>query len=297
VSTGAVSVPVSGEHGPPDGEPRRRDRRRAPALAFAIALLVPAIGVIAALSQPGERLAGTNNVFERFANVALVEGTTACERGEVVPAQTGAVRLSTQTGGRPGPALSVRIVESGGRIVSRGALASGWTGAHADVPVATVGTTLVDAQVCVTSAGPGEVRLLGYGGEDGVLLDGRATGETIQRGLRDLLDAKGLAYVITGHPTMFGIMFTESVPSEYRDWAATDHELYDAIAAGMLQRGAMPEPDSREPWFICESHAQGDLVDRVIVAFGDSLDAALDERPRGRDAEGPQGAMAHGGGG
>jgi len=125
----------------------------------------------------------------------------------------------------------------------------------------------------------------------------RATGETIQRGLRDLLDAKGLAYVITGHPTMFGIMFTESVPSEYRDWAATDHELYDAIAAGMLQRGAMPEPDSREPWFICESHAQGDLVDRVIVAFGDSLDAALDERPRGRDAEGPQGAMAHGGGG
>ena len=36
-----------------------------------------------------------------------------------------------------------------------------------------------------------------------------ATGERIQAGLRQLLDAKGLAYHITGHPSMFGIMFTE----------------------------------------------------------------------------------------
>jgi len=125
----------------------------------------------------------------------------------------------------------------------------------------------------------------------------RTTGETIQRGLRERLDAKGLAYVITGHPTMFGIMFTERTPSEYRDWAATDHELYDAIAVGMQLRGAMPEPDSREPWFMCEAHAEGDLVDRAVSAFGDALDAALEDRARGRGIDGPSGAMAHGGGG
>jgi glutamate-1-semialdehyde 2,1-aminomutase len=125
----------------------------------------------------------------------------------------------------------------------------------------------------------------------------RATGETIQRGLRERLDAKGLAHIITGHPSMFGVMFTETTPSEYRDWAATDHELYDAIAIGMQRRGAMPEPDSREPWFICEAHAEGDLVDRVVTAFDESLDAALDERARGRDLEPASGAMAHGGGG
>ena len=56
---------------------------------------------------------------------------------------------------------------------------------------------------------------------------------------------------------MFGIMFTDEVASEYRDWANTDHELYDAIAIGMQARGAMPEPDSREPWFVCEAHAPG----------------------------------------
>ena len=108
-----------------------------------------------------------------------------------------------------------------------------------------------------------------------------ATGERIQAGLRQLLDAKGLAYNITGHPSMFGIMFTENVASEYRDWANTDHELYDAIAVGMHARGAMPEPDSREPWFICEAHAKGDTVDKVVTIFGQSLDAALEARARG----------------
>ena len=108
-----------------------------------------------------------------------------------------------------------------------------------------------------------------------------ATGERIQAGIRQLLDAKGLAYHITGHPSMFGVMFTEEVASEYRDWANTDHELYDAIAVGMHARGAMPEPDSREPWFMCEAHAKGDTVDRVISIFGDSLDAALEARAQG----------------
>jgi glutamate-1-semialdehyde 2,1-aminomutase len=111
----------------------------------------------------------------------------------------------------------------------------------------------------------------------------RATGERIQAGLRQVLDAKGLAYQITGHPSMFGIMFTDQTPSEYRDWAATDHELYDAIAVGMQARGAMPEPDSREPWFVCEAHAQGDAVDRVVSIFADSFHAALERRARGKE--------------
>jgi glutamate-1-semialdehyde 2,1-aminomutase len=109
------------------------------------------------------------------------------------------------------------------------------------------------------------------------------TGEALRAGIAGLLDAKGLAYHLTGHPSMFGVMFTEQVASEYRDWANTDHALYDAIAVGMHARGAMPEPDSREPWFVCEAHAQGDIVDRTLSIFGDSLDAALDMRARGEE--------------
>jgi len=108
-----------------------------------------------------------------------------------------------------------------------------------------------------------------------------ATGRRLQDGLREILNPVGIPYHFTGHPSMFGIMFREEEASEYRDWATTDHELYDAIAIGMHARGAMPEPDSREPWFVCEAHAQGDIVDRVLTTFEDSLAAALEARTHG----------------
>jgi glutamate-1-semialdehyde 2,1-aminomutase len=119
------------------------------------------------------------------------------------------------------------------------------------------------------------------------------TGRRVQAGLRQVLDPTGLAYHFTGHPSMFGIMFREQEATEYRDWATTDHELYDAVAIGMHARGAMPEPDSREPWFFCEAHATGDTVDRVVSIFGDSLHAALEARAHGDAAPSPTGALAH----
>ena len=124
-----------------------------------------------------------------------------------------------------------------------------------------------------------------------------ATGRTIQDGLREILDPVGIPYHFTGHPSMFGIMFREEVATEYRDWATTDHELYDAIAIGMHARGAMPEPDSREPWFICEAHADADIIDRVLTAFSDSLDAALEARAHGVPATPAVGAMSSPGAG
>jgi glutamate-1-semialdehyde 2,1-aminomutase len=108
-----------------------------------------------------------------------------------------------------------------------------------------------------------------------------ATGRRVQDGLREVLNPSGIPYVFTGHPSMFGIMFTDEAPTEYRDWATSDHELYDAVAVGMMARGAMPEPDSREPWFLCEAHAQGDTVDRVVTIFEESLKAALEARAHG----------------
>ncbi|HEX5825079.1 MAG TPA: aminotransferase class III-fold pyridoxal phosphate-dependent enzyme, partial [Candidatus Limnocylindrales bacterium] len=108
-----------------------------------------------------------------------------------------------------------------------------------------------------------------------------ATGRRVQDGLREVLNPTGIPYIFTGHPSMFGIMFTDVAPTEYRDWAKSDHELYDAVAVGMLPRGAMPEPDSREPWFLSEAHAQGDIVDRVVSIFEESLEAALEARAHG----------------
>jgi glutamate-1-semialdehyde 2,1-aminomutase len=111
-----------------------------------------------------------------------------------------------------------------------------------------------------------------------------ATGRAIQADLASILERRGLAYSFTGHPAMFGIFFAERAPTEYRDWYDSDHELYDAIAMGMHPRGAMPEPDSREPWFLCEAHTEGNYADRIVSIFADSLDAALEARAHGETA-------------
>ncbi len=112
----------------------------------------------------------------------------------------------------------------------------------------------------------------------------RDVGRAVQAGLSEVISERGLPYVFTGDPVMFGIMFTESAPTEYRDWASSDHDLYDAVALGMITRGVMPEPDSREPWFFCEAHAREDIVDRVVGTFSDALDVALEERAGKPDA-------------
>jgi hypothetical protein len=55
----------------------------------------------------------------------------------------------------------------------------------------------------------------------------------------------------------------------------------------------MPEPDSREPWFMCEAHAEGDTVDQIVSIFEDSLNAALEGRAHGEVPPHAQGAQAH----
>ena len=119
-----------------------------------------------------------------------------------------------------------------------------------------------------------------------------ARGAAIQAGLREIVDRKGVPYIFTGHPSMFGIMFTDTAPTEYRDWAKSDHALYDEVAIGMHARGAMPEPDSREPWFICAAHDDADEA-RVLEAFADSLDAALEGRAHGLPGREAVGAQSH----
>ena len=58
---------------------------------------------------------------------------------------------------------------------------------------------------------------------------------------------------------MFGVHFTPAVPANYRDWRVTNSSLYRAFAWNLIERGVMLEPDSREPWFICEAHQHVDL--------------------------------------
>ena len=59
---------------------------------------------------------------------------------------------------------------------------------------------------------------------------------------------------------MFGIHFGDCVPQNYRDWRDTKPEKYVRFAKHLIDLGVMVEPDSREPWFICEAHQNVDLT-------------------------------------
>ena len=91
-------------------------------------------------------------------------------------------------------------------------------------------------------------------------------GRALQKGIGDVLEAADLPFVITGHPSMFGFMFTGSTPREYRDWANSDHQLYESIMDNLIQRGVMPDPDSREPWFLSAAHREEDVAE-TLTAF------------------------------
>ena len=88
-----------------------------------------------------------------------------------------------------------------------------------------------------------------------------------------------------------GFAFREKPPENYRDWKVSDYTFYDTRAGYLIDMGVMCEPDSREPWFVCEAHASGDIVDRVVTAFEDSLGAALEARTHGDLPAHGQGAM------
>ena len=103
------------------------------------------------------------------------------------------------------------------------------------------------------------------------------TGERLQALLGRVFTAAGVEHAFAGPPAMFGIHFSASVPTNYRDWRKTNSALYNRFAWGLIDRGFMLEPDSREPWFVCEAHQHmdfGQLEDMATEAMKAALSQA-----------------------
>ncbi len=79
-------------------------------------------------------------------------------------------------------------------------------------------------------------------------------GERLKSGISQILDARKIVHSYTGHPSMFGLFFAEVPPDNYRAWKTSDYSFYDAMAYHLHDLGIIVEPDSREPWFMCEAH-------------------------------------------
>ena len=113
-------------------------------------------------------------------------------------------------------------------------------------------------------------------------------GTDLQRGISRILTARGIPHSFVGHPAMGGLFFYESAPDNYRDWLESDYTFYDTLAPELHELGVLCEPDSREPWFICEAHARDDNLARTLTAFGRAVDRTMEkleyEKPKSRAA-------------
>lgn len=102
-------------------------------------------------------------------------------------------------------------------------------------------------------------------------------GKAMQNGMSHILKARGIPHSFVGHPAMGGLFFKETAPTNYRDWLSSDYSFYDALATELHELGVLCEPDSREPWFICEAHAADDSLSDTLSAFEQAVDTTLEK--------------------
>jgi glutamate-1-semialdehyde 2,1-aminomutase len=49
------------------------------------------------------------------------------------------------------------------------------------------------------------------------------------------------------------------------------------MAPELHELGVLCEPDSREPWFICEAHAKDDSLAQTLTAFECAVDTTIEK--------------------
>jgi hypothetical protein len=143
-------------------------------VVVAIGLFAIAAAAAAILLQSEQRRSGSNLTSDLGFVVGLAPGQQLCEPGELLPAETAALRLAASAGAGPGPSLGASISGPGGPIGS-GVLAAGWRRGAVRIPVTRVRRT-TGATVCLRNLGSREVA---FGGSvpDGsyvLLIDGKA---------------------------------------------------------------------------------------------------------------------------
>jgi glutamate-1-semialdehyde 2,1-aminomutase len=102
-------------------------------------------------------------------------------------------------------------------------------------------------------------------------------GKKLMAGIGDVLTEAGIPHVLTGVPSMFGILLgKDEEPRDFRDYLAGDGELYEAISMGLNQRGVQPDADGREPWFLCYELSDADVGETLNI-FNDAVKDAKEQ--------------------
>ncbi len=104
-----------------------------------------------------------------------------------------------------------------------------------------------------------------------------ARGEQLLQGLGEVLTRRGIPHCFVGHPSMPGLFFSSEPPNDYRDWARSDYTFYKALAPNLHDAGVLVEPDSREPWFLCEAHDEA-CIEETVTKFEQAVHVTLEQQ-------------------
>jgi len=119
--------------------------------------------------------------------------------------------------------------------------------------------------------------------ETTALSDIEKYGSKLQSGMSKILNARGIPHSFTGAPALMGLFFAEEAPSNYREWLNSDYDFYDALAPELHELGILIEPDSREPWFLCESHNM-ECLSETLDKFEQAIDITIPKFERSKSA-------------
>ena len=97
------------------------------------------------------------------------------------------------------------------------------------------------------------------------------------QGLGEVLTRRGIPHCFVGHPSMPGLFFSSEPPNDYRDWARSDYTFYKALAPNLHDAGVLVEPDSREPWFLCEAHDEA-CIEETVTKFEQAVHVTLEQQ-------------------
>jgi hypothetical protein len=208
-------------------------------MALSILAILVVAGVI--LQQRAPRLAGTNLTADTGFVVQLRAGQELCEPGELLPGDTGALRLDATANGSSGPPLRVSISGPDGQI-SAGTLAAGWRPGATLIPVRRVPDDVAGATVCVRNRGS---RAVSFGGSvpdsgfqielGGAPLNGRLRIEYMRPGRESWLQLlPALAY-----------RFSLAKAGLLRHWEAGAVLVLMLLAAGLAARALIEAEPSR----------------------------------------------------
>jgi hypothetical protein len=226
-----------------EGAARSR-RRRAPApvrFVVAVGVLAIAIAGVAVLLQSAQRRSGTNLTANTGFVIGVAAGQQLCEPGELVPGDTGGLRLSASSGALPGPRLDA-TVGAGTKLLAAGHLATGWRTGTVTIPLSRIAATQQNASVCLVNRGTSTVSFGGsvpdanfYVVLGGKPLSGRMRIEYMRPGSESWLSLL---------PTLTH-RFSLAKGDLVRHWAAPAALLLMLLAIGLALRTILREEPAR----------------------------------------------------